>query len=168
MEKRKQIQDEALEAVLKRLQDYGLTARAEKCEFRKTKITFFGLVLSEDSVSMNDIKTEALKNAKIPETVSELHSFLGLSVYASRWIPNLATISEPLWKLTKKDAKWCWNEDHQKAFDTIKDSLIQSVGNFNLDWNTQLTVDASPVGLGAVLTQTDPKDANNDVALVLE
>jgi hypothetical protein len=55
----------------------------------------------------------------MPSNASELHSFLGLSVYASRWIPNLANLSEPLWQLVKSKNNWQWSTDHQERFDEI-------------------------------------------------
>ena len=107
------------------------------------------------------MKLDALKKADCPKNVSELHSFLGLSVYASRWIKDLSTLSEPLWKLTKKDVRWNWCAKCQMCFEKIKKSLIDNIGFFNLNWDTQVTVDASPVGLGAVLTQSNPDNKSD-------
>jgi hypothetical protein len=92
--------------------------------------------------------------------LKEFKIFLGLSVYASRWIKNLAAISEPLWKLKRSDVRWEWTEELQRLFDLIKQSLINAVGYFHLYWHTFVTVDASPVGLSAVLTQQHPKDTD--------
>ena len=89
------------EKVLERLAEHGLTVKVEKCVFQVKEITFFGLLLSEHGISLNDQKVEALMNFKSPEDASTLHSFLGLAVYAFKWIENLATIAEPLWKLTR-------------------------------------------------------------------
>lgn len=121
---------------------------------------------SPDGVSLNEQKTEALKEFKIPRNASELHSFLGLSVYASKWIKNLATIAEPLWKLTKKDVRWEWTPLHQESFDNIKSSLVSNIGFFKLDWGTELVVDASPVGLGAVLLQSNPSKNDEKVPII--
>ncbi len=97
-----------------------------------------------------------------------MHSFLGLTVFCSRWIKDLAKIAEPLWKLTKKklpNERWEWTADNQKTFDTIKNSLMDHVGYFKLDWDTQLHVDASPKGLGAWLTQSNPQDPTDQVII---
>ncbi|CAF1043728.1 unnamed protein product [Brachionus calyciflorus] len=158
--------NEALEKVLKRLDEKGLTVKLEKCEFRKSSIIYFGLEITENSVSLNKQKTEALKDTKTPRNASELHSFLGLSVHASRWIKNFATISDPLWDLLKKDKIFKWTNIHQSSFEKIKDGLIESVGHFDINWKTQLTVDASPVGVAAVLTQTDPNNSLNSKVII--
>jgi hypothetical protein len=111
-------------------------------------------------VFLNEHKTQALKEFKIPNNASELHRFLGIILYASCWIKNLAAISEPLWNLTRSDVRWEWTEEYiyLRLFDLIKQSLINAVGYFDLNWQTFVTVDASPVELSAVLTQQHPKD----------
>jgi hypothetical protein len=79
--------------------------------------------------------------------------FLGLTVYAARWIPDLATKTEQLRQLLKSGVKWYWTKHFQTSLDEIKQSIIESVGYFDLLKKAILTTDASPVGLSAVLTQ---------------
>jgi hypothetical protein len=54
-----------------------------------------------------------------------------------------------------KNAPWKWTEREQEAFDNIKEALTstQVMAYFNPDKPTVVYVDASPVGLGAILTQ---------------
>ena len=86
-----------LNPVLKRLDDNNLTVNNKKCEFNKEEIEFFGLKFNKNGVSPNEIKTKAFLDAKAPENKSQLHSFLGLSVYCSRFIGNnYATTAAPL------------------------------------------------------------------------
>ncbi|CAF1025218.1 unnamed protein product, partial [Brachionus calyciflorus] len=144
--------------VLQILLEHGLTVNPKKCIFGAKEITFFGLRLSADGVSLSEQKVQALREFNAPDNASELHSFLGLSNYASRWIPNLAVLAEPLWHLTKKNIRWEWSDMQQAIFDKIKNGVIESVGYYKLDWNTSVHVDASIKGLSAVLTQENPKD----------
>jgi hypothetical protein len=65
------------------------TVNKAKGLFNQSEITFFGLHFTENGVSLNEIKTKALNEFKVPNNASELHSFLGLVVYASRWIKDL-------------------------------------------------------------------------------
>ena len=51
-------------------------------------------------------KVKAVVEAREPESVSEVRSFLGLLNYSGRFIPDLATLSEPLRRLTKKDVEF--------------------------------------------------------------
>ena len=115
--------------------------------------------LSKDGVAISDEKVKALKEAAPPKSASELRSFLGLSIWCSFHIPDLATIAQPLWDLTREGTAFRWEENHAKVFEGIKARLITTALRFfNIDWITQVICDASPVGLGAVLSQTNPKN----------
>ena len=93
--------------------------------------------------------------ARAPKDAEEVRSFLGLVNYSGRFIPNLATVSEPLRRLTKKGVSFNWSEEQIQSFQELKTRLANHVtlGYFCPDCETKLIVDASPVGLGAVLVQ---------------
>lgn len=140
--------------VLAKLQDRGVTLNILKCEFCKAEVVFFGLRISKDGVSPTEDRCEALKNAKAPSNAKELHSFLGLAQYSSRFIPDFATIAAPLWALTKKNILWSWSDTEDLAFNKLKMAIsTKALNYFDADLETVLIVDASSVGLGAVLTQ---------------
>jgi hypothetical protein len=59
----------------------------------------------------------------------------------------------------KRGAKINWTKDHDLALTNLK--LVYSsdaMGYFNRSWITVLTTDASPTGLGAVLSKYDPEE----------
>ena len=57
--------------------------------------------------------------------------------------------------MTKKSEKFVWGDEQQKAFDQLKTDLskAETLAYFDPKAETRIVVDASPVGLGAVLTQ---------------
>ena len=57
-----------------------------------------GHTLSADGISPSDDKISAVKFARELKSASEVRSFLGLVQFRARFIPNLATVSEPLRK----------------------------------------------------------------------
>ena len=63
--------------VLEILESSGLTVNAAKCEFRKTKLDFFGFTFSDKGVSCQDSKLNALAKAKEPSNANEVRSILG-------------------------------------------------------------------------------------------
>ena len=79
--------------------------------------------------------------------------------YCGRFIPNLATLSEPLRQLTKNSQQWEWTKKTQEAFQDVKSALLaeETMVYFDPRRKTELIVDASPVGLGAVLLQDKNK-----------
>lgn len=147
--------DQQLELTLARLQERGLTLNREKCVFSVGELVFFGHKVSAAGISPDEKKVDAVKQARPPQTVSELRSFLGLANYCARYIPHFATIAEPLRQLTRMGVKWSWTDSHQKAFDQLKSMLTSDcvMSHYNPSAETQLKVDASPFGLGAVLLQ---------------
>ncbi len=144
-------------AVLARLDQSGLTLNASKCQFYKSELIFFGLKFSAKGISPTEDRCSALTNATV---VSELRSLLGMVQYSSRFIAHLNTITDPLWKLCAKGVKWQWTQVEQCAFQDLKDGLKKGVhlAYFKKDWRTELHVDASPVGLCAVLVQFNPSN----------
>ena len=144
-----------MERVIKRLGERGLTLNAKKGQFSIDKLTFVGVVLSGNGISCAAEKVAAVTNAREPQNASETRSFLGLVNYSGRFIPDLATISEPLRRLTKAGTPFAFGNDQKEAFEELKRRLssAETLGYFDKDAPTQVVADASPVGLGAVLAQ---------------
>ena len=70
-------------------------------------------------------------------------------------MPNFATIGKPLRKLTRKHEDFRWESEQENTFKTIKEALVSAevMSYYNPDAETRLIVDASPVGLIAILKQ---------------
>ncbi len=69
----------------------------------------------------------------------------------------MCTTAEPLWKLTRETTEWTLGHPEQKAFKDLKEAIsTKCVAYFNISWDTEITKDASPVCLGAVLGQVNP------------
>ncbi|PKI78460.1 hypothetical protein CRG98_001100 [Punica granatum] len=60
-----------------------------------------------------------------PSTVREVRSFLGRLNYIARFIANVTNKCQPLFRLLRKKAAVEWDNECQKAFDTVKAYLIQ-------------------------------------------
>ena len=63
--------DKHLKQVLQRLQENGLTANLPKCEFRKPKMEFYGMVFSKDGIEPDPKKVDALIMMTPPTSVGE-------------------------------------------------------------------------------------------------
>ncbi|XP_062568299.1 uncharacterized protein K02A2.6-like [Saccostrea cucullata] len=147
-----------LTKVLDRLAEKGLTLNREKCEFGLSKIVFLGHVISSEGVKPDQEKIKAVSETRTPSNSSEIRSFLGLANYCGRFIPNFSTIAAPLRELTRKNTHWSWTKRHQDAFDMLKRALVsaEALAYYNSKAETRIIVDASPVGLGAILAQKQP------------
>jgi len=56
----------------------------------------------------------------IPRTVKDVQRFLGLANYYRWFVKDFAKIAKPLHKLVRKDKKWSWEEEQEKAFKQLK------------------------------------------------
>lgn len=91
-----------------------------------------------------------------PVNQKQVKQFVATASYYRRFVKNFAKIAKPLTDLTRKDALFAWTEACQEAFEALKGQLtspnvmsypLNDGGTFYLD------VDASGVGIGAVLSQ---------------
>ena len=150
-----QSHDASLTLVCQRLEDNGLTVNAPKCEFNQPRLNFYGYVFSKNGISPDPQKITAIQTLTPPTTKAEVRSFLGMINYSSRFIKDYATLAAPLRELTKQNVPWQWKEKHENSFKTLVNSLSSKhvMAYFDQNKHTELVVDASPVGLGAILAQ---------------
>jgi hypothetical protein len=73
--------EEHLRMVLQKLRDNQLYAKFSKCEFWIDKVPFLGHIISNGGVSVDPAKVREIVAWKIPSTVTEIWSFLGLEGY---------------------------------------------------------------------------------------
>ena len=124
--------------------------------FRMPHPSFMGYLLSRKGSGPTESRVEAVVQAKKPTNADEVRSFLGLVNFSARLIPSLASITEPLRESTRKDVPFKWGTEQEEAFETLKGNLGRGETLAYFDRNaevTKLITDASPLGLGAELTQ---------------
>lgn len=145
---------ETLNEVLRRLQEAGLRLKRNKCAFMEQEAEFLGHKVDASGLHPLPNKVRAIKQAPAPTNVTELRAYLGLLNYYNRFLPNLSTLLAPLHKLLRKDIQWSWQEEQERAFEESK-RLMQSsevLVHYDSHKDLILSCDASPYGLGAVLS----------------
>jgi len=145
-----------LAQVFDALRQAGLKLKPSKCTFADNKLLFLGHIISRDGVSVNPEKVKAVRNFPQPKCRRDVLSLVALCSYYRRFICNFAKIAKPLHKLTEKVEKFIWNEEANAAFEKLKDCLCSSevLAYPDDDAPTEIHCDASGVGLGATLVQT--------------
>lgn len=93
-----------LEEVFQCLHNHGLKLQPAKCHLFQCRVTYLGHVISEQGVATDPVKTSAVRDWPIPQTVKQVKSFLGFAGYCRWFIPAFSTIATPLNALTRGTA----------------------------------------------------------------
>lgn len=99
-------------------------------------------------------KIRAVLDMTRPSNADEVRRFLGMITYYSRFIENLSTLTYPLRQLLRKNRRFKWTADCESSFLKLKQEMCSEriLVPFDPDLPVVLTADASPVGIGAVLS----------------
>ena len=143
-----------LAEVLRRLSKAGMWLKRSKCAFLLPSVQYLGHTISAEGLRTSDEKVIGILKAPAPRNVTELRSFLGLVNYYGKFLPDLATTLAPLYALLQKQKKWAWGREQKEAFQKVKDLLKSSrvLVHFDDKLPLILSCDASPYGIGAVLS----------------
>ena len=70
-------------------------------------------------------RTKAIQEMLAPKTEKQVRGFLGRLNHISRFISHMTATCAPIFKLLQKDLSYDWTKDCQKAFDSIKEYLLE-------------------------------------------
>ena len=148
-----------------RLSTAKLTVNLAKTEFCHATVTFLGHLVGQGQVKPLEAKVNAISEFPVPKCKRQLMRFLGMAGYYRKFCKNFSGIAEPLTNLLKKSTKFKWNDKCQDAFDRLKAILKSAPVLLAPDFDKcfKLAVDASDVGIGAVLLQEDNNGIDHPV-----
>ncbi|XP_034031452.1 uncharacterized protein K02A2.6-like [Thalassophryne amazonica] len=157
-----------LEAVLSRLEKFGLRVQREKCEFFRSSLEYLGHMIDSVGLHKSDDKIKAIVEAPVPTDTTQLRSFLGLINYYARFVPNMSTLLHPLNSLLHKGVKWEWSGRCDETFQKAKEQLSSKsvLTHYNPRLPVILACNASPYGVGAVISHRLPNGEEWPIAFV--
>ena len=137
--------------------------------FFKENIEFLGFVISKNGIKPVPSKIEAIEKMKSPESMQDIQIFLGMIGYYCWFVPNFASIAEPLIVLLRKDKPFQWEQDQVKAFDDLRKILTSEPLLLypSFDKEFILQTNASIIAIGAVLSQIGDDGYEHPVAYCL-
>ncbi|GBG71376.1 hypothetical protein CBR_g8795 [Chara braunii] len=99
-----------LDKVLSLLRQHQFKINWEKCEFGRTRILYLGHEISAEGLKPDDAKVASIRDWPRPQSVTEMRSFLGMTVYYCNFVKNYSIMAAPLTDLTHLDTLWEWTD----------------------------------------------------------
>jgi hypothetical protein len=115
--KKREDHGKVLRKLFKRLRKYELRLNPAKCSFGVKSGKLLGFVVSDRGIEVDPDKMSSSKTEK------EVRGFLGRLNYIARFIAQLTTTCEPIFRLLRKKNPGTWNEECEEAFNKIKHYL---------------------------------------------
>ena len=146
--------------MLEVLRAEGLYAKMSKCSFCKPSVEFLGHVVSSYGVRVVPRKIESIDQWPLPNSATEVRSFLGLGNYFKRFIQGCSLLVAPLVSLTRPKMPFLWGKLAQSAFakasiDALRHDLCHApvLALPDVDAHYEVLYDSSGFGCDAVLLQ---------------
>ncbi|XP_073693997.1 uncharacterized protein [Garra rufa] len=119
-----------------------------------------GYIVSSEGMRMDPEKVKAVVDWPSPDSRKALQRFLGFANFYRRFIRNFSQLAAPLTALTSPRTTFRWSDAAEAAFANLKSRFVSAPILVTPDPSRQFVVevDASEVGVGAVLSQRSPAD----------
>ncbi|GJS61400.1 reverse transcriptase domain-containing protein [Tanacetum coccineum] len=111
--------------------------------------------VSSKGLEVDKAKIDVIAKLPPPTNVKAVRSFLGHVGFYRRFIKDFSKISRPMTKLLEKDSVFNFDEECNKAFETLKEKLTNAPIMVSPNWSLpfELMCDARDIAIGAVLGQ---------------
>ena len=142
-------------AFMEKFMENNLTLNSEKIQFKQSQVSLYGHIWSENGISPDPKKIQALKHMEFPPDKETMRSFLGMINYLNRYSALCAHLAAPLSSLTHQATDYKPGKTHLENFQQLKMEIsnMKALPYFDTSAETTLQMDASKKGLGACLIQ---------------
>nr|ABF96190.1 retrotransposon protein, putative, Ty3-gypsy subclass [Oryza sativa Japonica Group] len=108
------------------LRRYRLMLNPEKCTFGVPSGKLLGFLVSGRGIEANPEKIKAIENMKSPTRLKEVQKLTGCMAALSRFIARMGERGQLFFALLKKQDKFVWTQEAEKAFIALKRYLSNS------------------------------------------
>lgn len=142
------------------LRGSGLRLNPEKCIFGITKGKMLGCLVSARGIEANPDKIAAITKMKPPNSRKKVQELTGRLAALSRFITRSAEKGLPFFRVLKEGGKFEWGPEQQKAFDELKQYLVNltTMSKPSSKATLLLYLVASHVAVSAVLIEEKEHD----------
>ena len=149
--------DARLRQLFLRLLEKNVKINAKKSSFSMSEIHYLGYVINSQGIKPDSERVISVAKAPRPKSSQELRSFLGFMQYYAKFIPHFSTKAEPLFQLmAQSPSNFNWSSQHNSCFDKLIAEITNGITlqSFKPSDHSKVIVDASEVGIGAILEQS--------------
>ena len=115
--------DSNLLNLLDRARGMNLKLNKKRLRLRLDQVNYMGHLFTSEGLRPDPMKVEAIASMPQPDDKKAVQRLLGCVNYLSRFMPTISEVSEPLRKLTEKNAMFVWESQQEEAFQTIKNMI---------------------------------------------
>ena len=87
--------EENLRLTLQLLMEHRMYEKLSKCDFYRDRIQYLGQIISEEGISVDPEKIEAIMNCPTSRNVTDVRSFMGIAGYYRRFIEDSPKLHMP-------------------------------------------------------------------------
>ncbi|KAK9395595.1 hypothetical protein NXF25_018956 [Crotalus adamanteus] len=109
--------------LLNHLAQKGYMVPKKKVQWVRDEVQYLGYIPREGKRLLHMSRLQAIASLQVPKNQKQSRTFLGITGYTRLWIPMYCLLAKPLYQLTRKDMAWDWTGEHQRAWETLKQSL---------------------------------------------
>jgi hypothetical protein len=102
--------EEHLRLVSQKLRDNHLYVKFSKCEFWLDEVPFLGRIISNGGIAVDPAKVKEIVGWKIPSSITEIRSFLGLAGCYRCFTEGFSKIAKPMTSLLEKGKEFKWTQ----------------------------------------------------------
>jgi hypothetical protein len=147
---------EILAEIIRLLRLPGMQVNLDKSELCQKQVKFLGFLLTRTGFIPTCKRVDAILKLAPPRNVKQVRQLLSTINFIKNHIPNRAAIMQPITDLTKKEEKFEWGEEQQKAFDQTKAAVANAILCTYPNPNKRFILypdTAQKYAMGGVLTQ---------------
>jgi len=152
--KMKEGHDEVVAEVIRRLEENDLYVKPEKCKWKVKEVEFLGVVIGPEGIKMENEKVKGVLEWPTLKCVKNVQKFLGLANYYQQFIQGFVSIVRLLHDTVKKDRKWEWTNEQERAFKELKKRFTEEpvLAALDIDKKMRMEVDVLDYATGGVLS----------------
>jgi hypothetical protein len=108
------------------LREFKWKLNPTKCVFSVTSGLVLGFMVGHRGIEANPAKVDAIRKMAEPSNKKDIMKLTGMMAALGRFISKLGEKGLPFFKILKKVDKFVWDDEAQKVFEALKESLTMT------------------------------------------